>query len=104
MSSGSERKARTRELCRQGYCGQIAFQIHADAIDRLVALGALSESEATDLDGITKFVERLINADGLERLMRGGAQHLPAESEESPTQAIRRQKTREVPDDVLFIY
>jgi hypothetical protein len=99
MSSGSERKARTRELCRQGYCGQIAFQIHADAIDRLVALGALSESEATDLDGITKFVERLINAGGLERLIRSGA-----ESAGSPTQAIRRQKTREVPDDVLFIY
>ena len=99
MSSGSERKARTRELRRLGYCGQIAFQIHADAIDRLIALGALSESEATDLDGVTKVIERLINAGGLERLMRGGA-----ESAGLPTWAIRRQKTREVPDDVLFIY
>ena len=30
MSSSAERKARTRELRRLGYQGQIAFQIHED--------------------------------------------------------------------------
>jgi hypothetical protein len=104
MSSGAERKARTRELRRLGYRGEIAFQIHEDAIDRLVALGALSEGEATDLDCITEAVERLINARGLEQLITGCTQHLPEEDERLPDQSPRPQMARPGPDDILFTY
>ena len=56
MRSGAERKARTRELRRLGYQGQIAFQIHEDGIDQLIALGELTENEAIDLDRIAEVV------------------------------------------------
>ena len=103
MSTGAERKARTRELRRQGYRGQISFQIHDDGIDQLIALGLLGESEANDLDRITEVVERLINVGGIERLIICDAEHLPTEDEELLPQPRRPRKAREIPD-VPFIY
>ena len=103
MSSGAERKARTRELRRLGYRGQIAFQIHEDGVDQLIALGEVSESEAEDLSHVSEVVETLINGGGLQRRITGNAQHLFADSEELP-QPRRPQKVRAEIDEVLFIY
>ena len=104
MSSGAERKSRTRELRRLGYRGQIAFQIHEDGIDQLIALGKLDESEADDLDHVARVVETLINADGIERLITASAQRRLTEIENLPTQTGGPQRAREVPNDVPFIY
>ena len=104
MSSGAERKARTRELRRLGYRGQIAFQIHDDGIDQLIVLGKLDESEADDLDRIAEVVEGLINSSGLERLITGRAQPALAESNGTSTPAQRPHRTQETVDDVPFIY
>src|SRR5689334_13370744 len=105
MSSGAERKSRTRELRRLGYRGQIAFQIHEDGIDQLIALGKLDESEADDLDHVARVVETLINADGIERLITGRAQPSLAESNGTSMPAQRPHRTQETAgDDVPFIY
>ena len=66
MTPSSERKARSREIRREGYVGIVPVLVHESAVDRLIAMGELAEEDSHNLKRIGEAFGGLINAGALE--------------------------------------